>query len=185
MRRAELGQLIRMEFGFGEGFLICPRNLTVPVRVTDLIGRSLDSDTRLDIVFRLLTASVVRVKPEPPVPAIQLASGLKSLRNSCFVNASLQGLLSFDSLRNSVETLLCDPDVLNGAHFTGIFLRLCLDVKQSCTIVNSTEFKQCLGQLRSFLKGRRQEDAHEFTTFLLDKLNDECDFVQPSLFGRL
>jgi ubiquitin C-terminal hydrolase len=185
MRRSELSQLIRTEFGLGEGFLVCPRNLTAQVRVADPIGRSLDSDTRLDIVFRSTAAPVVRVVPGPPVPAIQLASGLKNLGNTCFMNASLQALLSFDSLLNSVETRLGGADFLRSTRLTGVFLNLCLAVKQSRTVVDPTEFKRCIGELVPFLKGRRQEDAHEFTTFLLDKLKDECDFFRTLFFGRL
>jgi ubiquitin C-terminal hydrolase len=185
LSRADFHHQIESRFDISPPYEIRARNSSTEIYVTNPIGQSFDGNTRIDICPCAVPAPSARAPPVPATPpaASQPACGLRNIGNSCYLNASLQALLSIASLRDGLERILCD-----GGKLTRGFVELALAMRETRTVADPSPFKRVFGQSVPAFAGTAQQDAHEFTTFLLDKLTTECPrpaFLHSLFFGQI
>ena len=105
-----------------------------------------------------------------------IATGIKNIGNSCYMNAVLQCLKSSEQL---VEVLLSKRDqvIINPTGSLVNELRFLLLVMQSGDYksISPLDFKERLGSILPQFAGYYQEDAHEFLTGLLDTIKTEME----------
>ena len=103
--------------------------------------------------------------------------GLRNLGNTCYINSSLQALLTFKSFINEV----CDETTVarmrsvteSGASLYDTFYQLVQKIKGANEVVSPQMLKIMIGENNARFIGNAQEDAHEFISTLLNTLDDE------------
>ena len=101
-----------------------------------------------------------------------LATGLRNTNNSCYLNAVIQCIAKSDTM---AETLI--KNVSRSQQQSGLieelrFLIMILRSRKYKSITPLDLRKKVDEELQQF-RGRRQHDAHEFLTFLLDKMKTQ------------
>lgn len=192
----------------GEDWSLYPLNCPGEIpRTGGVVGQLLTGQKRLEIrptsteSPKPSQASPVRATRKPPSNPVDNSKqktndtvstgskappGLRNLGNSCYMNASLQALHCFDYFSQNVATAVSEADQ---PRLTPVFARLFEQMNERGQIINPQTFKTAIGAILPFLKGKTQEDSHEFTTFLLDILNEECSkkngIVNSLFYGKL
>ncbi|VDN98028.1 unnamed protein product [Rodentolepis nana] len=104
--------------------------------------------------------------------------GLQNLGNTCYINATLQCLLTIQPL---VEWLLSKPHLTNqlsvsksnGPLLTPILSDLVIAIFRRNCNTELENFRTVIGELVQDFKEPREQDAQEFLLFLLNRLHDE------------
>ena len=103
--------------------------------------------------------------------------GLQNYGNTCYMNASLQCLMSLPSFMGRLDELVekCPKED-----------QVCSEFARFTEYQDPRIVKRVVGERIPMFKGKDQQDAHEFVTFFLDMLHDESPTVMDSLFyGKL
>jgi ubiquitin C-terminal hydrolase len=94
-------------------------------------------------------------------------SGLQNTCNICYMNSSIQCLKCTSELFN----YFADHDL--NTEIGEEFARLLRALNASGTCVSPLKFKKCIDRYTTQFPLYKQCDAHEFLTFLIDRLHDE------------
>ncbi|VDM33061.1 unnamed protein product [Hydatigera taeniaeformis] len=103
--------------------------------------------------------------------------GLANLGNTCYINATLQCLLTIQPL---VDWLISQPERLyhqnpnpDSPLLTPVLSKLVVAIFQNNYNFELEEFRRVIGELVKDFKEPREQDAQEFLLFLLNRLHDE------------
>ncbi|KAM7542449.1 hypothetical protein Aperf_G00000005532 [Anoplocephala perfoliata] len=103
--------------------------------------------------------------------------GLSNLGNTCYINATLQCLLTIHPL---VDWLLSQPHLnnsgfcdLEGPLLTPVLSDLVVAIFKKNYTAELANFRDVIGELVKDFKEPREQDAQEFLLFLLNRLHDE------------
>ncbi|KAL5105531.1 Ubiquitin carboxyl-terminal hydrolase 31 [Taenia crassiceps] len=103
--------------------------------------------------------------------------GLTNLGNTCYINATLQCLLTIQPL---VDWLISRPERYchqnpksEGPLLTPILSKLVVAIFRKDYSSELKEFRRVIGELVKDFKEPREQDAQEFLLFLLNRLHDE------------
>ena len=122
--------------------------------------------------------------------------GLNNIGNTCYMNSILQIFLNMEEIRN----IFIHKDEASNRQFLSFILNT--ENKEINNIVQSkgylvlelikllrekwldekriltpSKFKEICGEYNSIFKTREQQDAHDFYTFLIDKLHEETNII--------
>jgi len=106
-------------------------------------------------------------------------SGLQNTSNICYLNSSIQCLKSTYGL----FTYFTEHDL--NTEISEEFARLLRALGVPGTCVSSQKFKKCIDRWTSQFPLNKQCDAHEFLTFLIDRLHDETIKKQINVVDEL
>ncbi len=97
-------------------------------------------------------------------------SGLQNIRNSCYMNASLQALYFLKPILELIEGLKTEPDGKEHPVISKLAGALKTRNKDSLTALRNVVFEY---RGENILSGTKwaQHDAHEFLVFILDQIN--------------
>jgi ubiquitin C-terminal hydrolase len=180
IRRSGLLALIESHFDLSGPFVILRRNGEAQIEISDPVGGSFDSEREIDIRLKGSTGPDASLVSGNEIPC-----GLRNGGNCCYLNASLQALFSFDSLRGNLEQIVCEAEK---PRLLPSFVELCMQMREMGVLADPARFKTIFSEIVTSFRGSRQQDAHEFITFLLDNLVDECSgrgFLRETHFGEL
>ncbi|CDI96927.1 ubiquitin carboxyl terminal hydrolase 4 [Echinococcus multilocularis] len=103
--------------------------------------------------------------------------GLTNLGNTCYINATLQCLLTIQPL---VDWLVSQPEKhflqnpqSEGPLLTPVLSKLVVAIFRNDYDSELKEFRQVIGELVKDFKEPQEQDAQEFLLFLLNRLHDE------------
>ena len=108
-------------------------------------------------------------------------SGLINTSNICYLNSSIQCLRGTPAFRSYFATHGFDSDQEIGSELAKLLNAL--TVPGTC--VSPQKFKKCLDKCTLQFPMNKQCDAHEFLTFLIDKLHDEALKRQATEMDKL
>lgn len=107
--------------------------------------------------------------------------GMLNLGNTCYMNASIQCMASIPQFVPALQAL--DSPQHKVTHALNYVLKTILERQNSS--FDPTNFKSLIGECIPFTKGFDQQDAHEFTTAIIEKLQSEVPEVASLFFGRM
>lgn len=167
--------------------LLHPANDIKAVLSTEgTIGDCLNGNTSIEATIYI---------PEPPKPKIFKEKstkekktstyisdpiGLKNIGNTCYMNASIQSLLSLPSFTEGL------PQLEGSGLISTALARLYRELNHSKSkAFDPKNFKSIASERIPFLSGTLQQDAHEFLSFLIDLMNEENpDFIGKQFYGN-
>ena len=169
--------VLMKEFEISEDqpFRVLLKGQTVPLEYEG--GSVLSSFASPAFEIRLEKPKVVREKKQKEVksgPPVRKITGLKNLGNSCYMNASLQSLLCLPKFVNAIKEL-------HGT-VTDELVSLFQNMTANKAVFDPSSFKQMFGLRIPFFNNTSQQDAQEFTSFLIDMLHEENKEVIDDLF---
>lgn len=128
--------------------------------------------------IRLEKPKVVhKPKPKEPRPVVRKITGLKNLGNTCYMNASIQCLMCLPSFLNGLSNL-------HGT-VTDELVSLFSNMTKNKAVWDPSSFKNLFGQRIPFFNDKRQQDAQEFTSFLIDMLHEENkEPIEKLFYGK-
>lgn len=112
-------------------------------------------------------------------PGSGLGPGLRNLGNTCYINASLQALLTLTSFINDIcgdpeGMLVTMIESVNERSFYKAFVDFCKGMNKSRSgVVSPSDLKELIGATNARFLGYNQEDAHEFLLTVLNTLDEE------------
>ena len=99
--------------------------------------------------------------------------GLNNLGNTCYMNSTLQCLLSSDFLRNKIDLINKSEHISKNNHVLKELANLSdkCDKKQN-SVCSPSEFKKAIS-ISPMFKGFSQQDAHELLLFIMDQITEK------------
>eukprot|EP01083_Nonionella_stella_P236186 829779_1 len=126
-----------------------------------------------------------------PAPNIELPLiGLYNLGNTCFMNSSLQCLVSCRALSEYFlsgryrKEINSDNPLGTGGRLVRSYARL-LKSMQGGSAIHPFDFKSTIGQFATQFSGYGQHDSQEFMNFLLDGLHEDVNRVRDKPYTVL
>eukprot|EP01022_Parablepharisma_sp_SALTPOND_P025155 TRINITY_DN575_c0_g1_i1.p1 TRINITY_DN575_c0_g1~~TRINITY_DN575_c0_g1_i1.p1 ORF type:complete len:737 (+),score=82.87 TRINITY_DN575_c0_g1_i1:1257-3467(+) len=115
------------------------------------------------------------------VPKVKAArpSGIKNIGNSCYISSSIQCLKhtkllwEFIESYNGRDTVDSSPTLPQDGEISKSFSELVQSLKDDNQSIAPHRFKKVIAAHSAQFSGTDQSDAHEFLTFLIDKLHEE------------
>lgn len=105
--------------------------------------------------------------------------GFKNLGNTCYMNASLQSLLSLPHFTSKIPTFTSGEICLSTQS-------LYTNLLKAKSAFDPTQFKQAFSRHVPFFSGTAQHDAHEFYSFYIDTINEEnSSLITPLFYGSV
>jgi len=109
-------------------------------------------------------------------------TGLKNLGNSCYINSILQCVFNAPQLAHYFVSRKFDEDLNKYSETEGHVALKFSDVltnlsKSQNKSISPSDFKHVVGQFKKEFAGRKQQDAHEFLSKLLEWLHNETNRV--------
>ena len=119
------------------------------------------------------TLQLIQIKQK-----IKKPSGMKNMGNSCFLLSSIQCLKHTGLLWDYFETNQYERDInLNSkGEIVKSLANLMHSLREDNQCISPHEFKKVIASYSTQFSGNDQSDAHEFLTFLIDKLHEELKF---------
>jgi len=104
-------------------------------------------------------------------------SGIKNIGNSCYIGSSIQCLkhtkILWDYIVESSNNSSNIDDPMHPKEIYKSFSELVLSLKDDNLSIAPHQFKKVISANSERFSGIEQSDAHEFITFLIDKLHEE------------
>eukprot|EP00002_Diphylleia_rotans_P034717 TRINITY_DN7485_c5_g1_i1.p1 TRINITY_DN7485_c5_g1~~TRINITY_DN7485_c5_g1_i1.p1 ORF type:complete len:589 (-),score=132.94 TRINITY_DN7485_c5_g1_i1:100-1617(-) len=130
-------------------------------------------------------SSIIAAFKASPIPlfdpnSIHLAGrpGIRNLGNTCYINAVLQSLFSLKQLMLQLEPITQVKSTM--PTITKSLVLLHKESKETSERYISIEsFREAVGYHNKIFRSAQQQDAHEFLTYLLDRINEEWCMLSP------
>ena len=111
----------------------------------------------------------------------QKPAGLKNLGNTCYMNSSLQCLASIPQFVDELFKIDKTEKKLTKA-----LLQIITSLRtKTNTVIDTESFKSVIDELLPQFYGYGQQDAQEFTSALIDKLNEETPSIGKLFYGNM
>lgn len=158
-----------------ELFLQRKGQLLRKITYTALLGLSLYVISPT-VVNYLLSVLGLEKGSKGPKRLDKFTTGLVNPGNDCFINSSIQALVPLDKLTTYLSATLEDEKTASTLPLHNGLATMLLELQQLRSDPKSVSSKRFIQQLETIFGGkisRQQNDAHEFTQLILERLNEE------------
>ncbi len=114
-------------------------------------------------------------RPAGSKPKAQRPSGIRNIGNTCYLGSSVQCLKHTKLLWEYIKSGQCVGEISSESkgEIVRSFCGLIEALDEDQSSVTPQEFKKVISNYSTQFSGTEQSDAHEFLTFLIDKLHEE------------
>ncbi|KAI9279050.1 hypothetical protein BC943DRAFT_332090 [Umbelopsis sp. AD052] len=121
-------------------------------------------------------------KQRSPTSSPRSSSGLSNLGNTCYVNSTLQSLLSLKSFCHALLDLHVESqDKIEGTLYQALTKILRLRISHPNEMIEQDDLQKCIARTSERFTKHQQEDSHEYLTMCLNKLHNDTVEISQEL----
>lgn len=140
-------------------------------------SKSFETDIEVQEIIEKIEKIVNLEKVKVKLPKSQLrVVGLKNLKNTCFINSSIQCLIRITKFRNFFMSINFDEDSIISSQLKNLFLQMW---KPKKNILNPIEFYDSFEKNKNLEQyhNSEQNDASDFINDFFKVINEECLYI--------